>query len=289
MKGMSVLLSRDRYSMLQLWKKTICWSISRRCCSYFFWRSLLKTNWKSVSKRASWTIKARERFEKATAPRCQLEVYRERGEMSRAIRNSASHLDGWLRQRSFQMNPYAKFTSPHGQLKRRAAAVDSKFFFITFPSEGTHGVWPEKFVRVDGKNKFSFEAKFGTKWYSCRIDYQGKSWCKRFIDRLMTTNHYRFRRRMSTSASSIRKAVEDKSPRMVFSWNRRIGKQQQQQQWWERQFHRRSWELRWSASGERKKIEQAPVEKKKEHPSVTERIDVWAKHWTVGPDQSWSE
>ena len=37
------------------------------------------------------------------------------------------------------MNPYVKFASSHGQSKRRTAAVDSKFFFVTFPSEETHG------------------------------------------------------------------------------------------------------------------------------------------------------
>jgi hypothetical protein len=73
------------------------------------------------------------------------------------------------------MNPYAKFPSLQTQSKRRSAAIDSKFFFVTFPSEETHGVWPEKLVRIDPKNKFALEAKFGMKWYSCRIECQGKN------------------------------------------------------------------------------------------------------------------
>ena len=72
------------------------------------------------------------------------------------------------------MNPCAKFPSSHTQSKRGTAVVDSKFFFVVFPNEETHGVWPEKLIRVDRKNKFAFEAKFGTKWYSCHIEYQGK-------------------------------------------------------------------------------------------------------------------
>ena len=37
------------------------------------------------------------------------------------------------------MNSYAKFTSSHRQSKRRTVVVDSKFFFVTFPSEEIHG------------------------------------------------------------------------------------------------------------------------------------------------------
>lgn len=56
--------------------------------------------------------------------------------------------------------------------KRSKAATPERFCFVSFESEGTHGVWPESLIRAKGR--FGFEAKFGKEWYGCRVKMEGK-------------------------------------------------------------------------------------------------------------------
>ncbi len=55
--------------------------------------------------------------------------------------------------------------------KRSKATKLERFCLVSFPSEGTHGVWRENLIRT--KDKFGFEAKYGEQWYECRVDMQG--------------------------------------------------------------------------------------------------------------------
>jgi hypothetical protein len=42
---------------------------------------------------------------------------------------------------------------------------------VSFPSEGTHGIWPQHLIR--SKGQFSYEAKFGKQWFACRVESEG--------------------------------------------------------------------------------------------------------------------
>ncbi|CAF3300774.1 unnamed protein product [Rotaria sp. Silwood2] len=55
--------------------------------------------------------------------------------------------------------------------KRQKADTASRYCFVSFPSEGTHGIWPDHLIR--GKGRFGFEAKFGKQWFECRIEKEG--------------------------------------------------------------------------------------------------------------------
>ena len=44
---------------------------------------------------------------------------------------------------------------------------------VKFPSEGTHGVWPENLIRLKEGDKFAFQAKHGQKWFDCVVIKSG--------------------------------------------------------------------------------------------------------------------
>ena len=55
--------------------------------------------------------------------------------------------------------------------KQRKSDVTEQYCLVSFPQEGTHGIWPEKLIWSN--NRFRFEAKFGKQWYECRIEQHG--------------------------------------------------------------------------------------------------------------------
>jgi hypothetical protein len=55
--------------------------------------------------------------------------------------------------------------------KRQKTTTSQRYCLVLFPSEGTHGIWPECLIRKKGQ--FNFEAKFGKQWYECRIELEG--------------------------------------------------------------------------------------------------------------------
>lgn len=59
----------------------------------------------------------------------------------------------------------------HYLSKRNGSSSMSRYCFVFFPMEKTHGIWPERLIRARGR--FSFEAKHGNRWYECRIEREG--------------------------------------------------------------------------------------------------------------------
>jgi hypothetical protein len=55
--------------------------------------------------------------------------------------------------------------------KRSKINKPERFCSVSFPSEGTHGIWRQKLIR--SKGRYDFEAKFGKKWFECRIEKEG--------------------------------------------------------------------------------------------------------------------
>jgi hypothetical protein len=55
--------------------------------------------------------------------------------------------------------------------KRSKAIIPERFCLVSFLSEGTHGIWPETLIRTKGQ--FGFEAKYGKKWFECRVEKEG--------------------------------------------------------------------------------------------------------------------
>lgn len=51
-------------------------------------------------------------------------------------------------------------------------SINSNYCLVFFPMEGTHGIWPQHLIRSTGR--FSFEAKYGTRWFDCRIEKEGE-------------------------------------------------------------------------------------------------------------------
>ena len=45
------------------------------------------------------------------------------------------------------------------------------YCLVSFPTEGTHGVWPEYLIRRSGR--CGFKAKFGKEWFKCIIEEEG--------------------------------------------------------------------------------------------------------------------
>ncbi|CAF2901043.1 unnamed protein product [Rotaria sp. Silwood2] len=67
--------------------------------------------------------------------------------------------------------------------KRSKTIEPEHFCFVSFPSEGTHGIWPENLIRTKGR--FGFQAKFGEQWYECRVEMEGtKEECEEAQDLL---------------------------------------------------------------------------------------------------------
>lgn len=62
-------------------------------------------------------------------------------------------------------------TAGSAVLKRSKAPKPERFCLVSFPIEGTHGIWPESLIRTKGR--FAFEAKFGKEWFECRVETEG--------------------------------------------------------------------------------------------------------------------
>lgn len=68
--------------------------------------------------------------------------------------------------------------------KKQQSKTDNLYCFIHFPKENTHGVWPQGLIRQKGS--FSFEAKYGTKWFECKIEKEGnRRYFEKIIDRII--------------------------------------------------------------------------------------------------------
>ena len=52
------------------------------------------------------------------------------------------------------------------------ASINNHYCLLSFPLEGTHGIWPHHLIR--SKGNFSFEVKYGTQWFECRIEKEGE-------------------------------------------------------------------------------------------------------------------
>ncbi len=55
--------------------------------------------------------------------------------------------------------------------KHSKMIIPERYCLVSFPSEGTHGIWPESLIRTKGQ--FGFEAKFGKNWFECRVETEG--------------------------------------------------------------------------------------------------------------------
>ncbi|CAF1538688.1 unnamed protein product [Adineta ricciae] len=64
------------------------------------------------------------------------------------------------------IDPNIDFYSSLSKLPRLIPIIAAKF-----PTEGTHGVWPEYLIRRDGR--CGFKAKFGKEWFECRVENEG--------------------------------------------------------------------------------------------------------------------
>ena len=57
--------------------------------------------------------------------------------------------------------------------ERQKINTAGHYCLVSFPHEGTHGIWAERLIRAKGR--FSFEANFGKQWFECRIEQEGIS------------------------------------------------------------------------------------------------------------------
>ena len=56
-----------------------------------------------------------------------------------------------------------------GVTRRKELTLMSVYCLVKFPSEETHGVWPENLIRRKEGDKFAFQAKHGQKWFDCVV------------------------------------------------------------------------------------------------------------------------
>ena len=57
--------------------------------------------------------------------------------------------------------------------KAVASTAAKRHCLVSFPVEGSHGIWPEHLIR--SKGRFGFEAKYGKQWFECKIEKEGSS------------------------------------------------------------------------------------------------------------------
>lgn len=65
-------------------------------------------------------------------------------------------------------NPYEKY---YRTTNSTNAKPTERQCLVLFPSEGTHGIWPESLIRQKGR--FGFEAKYGKQWFQCQVEKEG--------------------------------------------------------------------------------------------------------------------
>lgn len=64
--------------------------------------------------------------------------------------------------------------------KQKQRNNDDRHCLVFFSQENSHGIWPQRLIRPKGR--FGFEAKYGIKWFECKIEKEGKSYNLRVIE-----------------------------------------------------------------------------------------------------------